>query len=161
MNMKCNVLQNTIGIVLLIASLSTVSACQQNGTTSSEGLAERAMKSTIAAENRTGEAISGEELYTRNCEVCHSLRPPAKTAPPIAGLASRFRTVYGNKDDAVAAMVSFMKAPDAANTSLGPQAIQRFGLMPAMAMPDEELEKVAGWLWDQYDPNFVPGGGYR
>ena len=35
------------------------------------------------------------------------------------------------------------------------------GLMPAMSMPDEELAKVSGWLWDQYDPNFDTRGNCR
>lgn len=111
----------------------------------------------IASENTQ----NAEQLYTANCQVCHSMRPPAKTAPPIVGLAARYRTVYGNKEDAVKAMVSFMKAPDASNTALGPRAIKRFGLMPAMSMSDGELEKVSGWLWDQYDPNFETRGNCR
>ncbi len=161
MSMKRNVLYKTVGMVLLTAGLSTISSCEKSSTKSAESTDTQSMNAAVAGENKSDGALSGEELYARDCQVCHSMRPPAKSAPPIVGLASRFRTVYGNKDDAVAAMVSFMKAPDAANTSLGARAIQRFGLMPAMSMPDEELEKVAGWLWDQYDPNFVPGRGYR
>ena len=150
----------TAGIVMT-ALLSSLSAYGQNSTASSEGKPATVLKSAIAAENRTGEIVSGQELHERNCAVCHSMRPPAKTAPPIVGLAARYRTVYGNKADAVAAMVSFMKKPDAANTALGPRAIKRFGLMPVMSMTDEELEKVSGWLWDQYDPNFDTRGNCR
>lgn len=161
MNTKRGVLHHTVGIVLTVALL-TILACQQNDTASFERLkGETTGSAAIAEENKTGETASGEKLYTGSCEVCRSMRLPAKTAPSIIGLASRYRTVYGNRIDAVAAMVSFMKAPDVANTALGPGAIRRFGLMPAMAMSDKELEKVAGWLWDQYDPNFVPGGSYR
>lgn len=161
MSMKRNVLNKALAMVLLTAGLLTVSSCEKSDTKSAGSMGAQSVGAAVAGENKSGGALSGEELYARDCQVCHSMRPPAKTAPPILGIASRVRTVYGNKDDAVAAMVSFMKAPDAANTSLGPQAIQRFGLMPAMSMPDEELEKVAGWLWDQYDPDFVPGRGYR
>jgi len=116
------------------------------------------LNTAVAAENTTASAMSGQELYTANCAVCHSMRPPAKTAPPIVGLASRFRTVYGNKSDAVDAMVSFMQNPDAEKTALGPQAIKRFGLMPAMTMSDGYLKIVSGWLWEQYDPDFDAGG---
>ncbi len=161
MNTKRNVLYKTLGMVLLTAGLSALSACEKSDTRSAGIMSAQSMGVAFAGENKSDAVLSGEELYTRHCQVCHSMRPPAKSAPPILGLASRFRTVYGNKDDAVAAMVSFMKAPDAANTSLGPQAIERFGLMPAMSMPEDELEKVSGWLWDQYDPDFKPRGGCR
>ncbi len=114
-----------------------------------------------ADDNLQNGTQSPEELYTASCQSCHSMRPPAKTAPPIVGLAARYRTVYGNRKDAVNAMVSFMKTPDAGKSALGPKAIQRFGLMPAMALSDKELEKVAGWLWDQYDPDFEPRGNCR
>lgn len=103
----------------------------------------------------------GKTIYTANCSVCHSMQPPAKTAPPISGLASRYRTVYGNKADAVKAMVSFMKKPDATKSVLGQQAVNRFGLMPAMTLPDRQLEVVSGWLWDQYDPNFDTRGNCK
>ncbi len=89
------------------------------------------------------------------------MQPPAKTAPPILGLSSRYRTLYGNKADAVKAMVSFMKKPDATKSVLGQQAVNRFGLMPAMTIPDDQLETVSGWLWDQYDPNFDTRGNCR
>ena len=161
MNMKRSVLYKTLGMVLLAAGLSTISSCEKGNTKSAESMGTHSMSTAVAGENKSGEALSGEELYTRYCQVCHSMRPPAKSAPPIVGLASRFRKVYGNKDDAVAAMVSFMKAPDAANTSLGPEAIERFGLMPAMSMSEDELAKVSRWLWDQYDPDFKPRGGCR
>ncbi|UZJ41220.1 cytochrome c [Prosthecochloris sp. SCSIO W1101] len=98
--------------------------------------------------------MSGKQLYRRNCEVCHSMLPPAKAAPPIVRLDPHYRMLYGNKEDAVSAMASFMKTPDASKSVLMPQVIERFGLMPAMSLPDEELEKVAGWLWDQYDSTY-------
>ncbi len=161
MSMKRNVLNKALGMVLLTAGLLTISSCEKSDTKSAGSMGAQSMGAAVAGENKSGEAMSGEELYTKNCQVCHSMRPPAKSAPPIVGLASRFRALYENKDDAVAAMVSFMKAPDAAKTALGQQAIERFGLMPAMSMPDDELEKVSGWLWEQYDPDFKSRGGCR
>ena len=158
MEKKCGMSRFAVAIVLA-AAMSVTYACQQDKPVSSEVRSLTSMDSAVAAENTTASAMSGQELYTANCAVCHSMRPPAKTAPPIVGLATRFRTVYGNKSDAVDAMVSFMKNPDAGKSALGPQAIKRFGLMPAMAMSDGDLEKVSGWLWDQYDPDFDTGGG--
>ena len=156
MNMKRLFLRFASGLALT-ATLSTMPVFLPPFTfPSAENFAFPASVA-IAVENTQ----NAEQLYTANCQVCHSMRPPAKTAPPIVGLAARFRVVYGNKEDAVKAMVSFMKAPDASKSSLGSQAIKRFGLMPAMSLSDEELEKVSGWLWDQYDPDFKPRGNCR
>lgn len=159
MNVKRFFLPVAAGLVVT-AALATMPIFRQSDLFSS-GNRGIFLRSAIAAEGTAKEMMSGQELYEANCAVCHSMRPPAKTAPPIVGLAARFRKVYGNKEDAVKTMVSFMKEPDAGNTTLGPRAIQRFGLMPAMSMPDEELEIVSGWLWDQYDPNFDTRGNCR
>ncbi len=109
-----------------------------------------------ATEENVG-SVDGQAIYERNCQLCHSMQPPSEAAPPIIGLASRYRQVFGNRDEAVSAMVSFMKAPSAEKSSLGPNAVNRFGLMPAMTLEDEELGSVAAWLWDQYDPEFDTG----
>ena len=159
MNMKRVFLFVSAGL-MITAALSTIPIFRQTSPLSA-GHSGMYLQSAIASEKTGKEVLSGEQIYARNCEICHSMRPPAKTAPPIVGLASRFRKVHGNKEDAVTAMVSFMKKPDAASTALGPRAIKRFGLMPAMSMPDEELAKVSGWLWDQYDPNFDTRGNCR
>lgn len=159
MNMKRFFLFISAGLTIT-ATLSAMPIFWQTDFSSSENRGIL-FQSAFALENTGNDLPNGQELYARNCQVCHSMRPPAKTSPPIVRLATRYRTVYGNKEDAVKAMVSFMKTPDASKTVLGPQAIRRFGLMPAMSLSDKELEKVSGWLWDQYDPNFEPRGNCR
>lgn len=147
--------------VAITAALTAVPMTLQPFTSRAPEQERGFISSAAAAENMENGAQNAEELYTASCQVCHSMHPPAKTAPPIVGLAARYRTVYGNKEDAVKAMVSFMKTPDAGKSALGSRAMQRFGLMPAMSLSDEELERVSGWLWDQYDPNFEPRGNCR
>lgn len=145
----------------MTAALTAVPMTLQTFTSCSPEQEKNFISSAVAAESMENGPLNAEELYTASCQSCHSMRPPAKAAPPIVGLAARYRTVYGNKEDAVEAMVSFMKTPDAGKSALGSRAIQRFGLMPAMSLSDEELEGVSGWLWDQYDPNFEPRGNCR
>lgn len=153
---------------LLIASAATLFSCRQQNTATSEKQPETSVKTEVATETNT-EAIAekaaaeaalkeGEDIYTKNCQSCHALAPPAKSAPPIIALAAQYRSMYGKKKNAVADMVSFMKEPAVGKSILGSKTFEQFGLMPALSMPDEELEKVAGWLWDQYDPNFEGGG---
>ena len=57
-------------------------------------------------------------------------------------------------------MVSFIKAPSKAKMVADPQAVTRFGLMPAVKLSDEELKAVAGWVWDQGSTSgWGPGSG--
>ncbi len=100
--------------------------------------------------------VDGAAVFNRNCSVCHSVSPPPKSAPPVIPLANRYHTKFATKEQGVAHMVSFLKKPDK-NTAVEPQAVSRFGLMPALALGDAELKAVASWFWDQYNP--AMGGG--
>lgn len=161
---------------LIIASATTFSACQQQNGPSPEEPAATSVSNEAPAETST-ETVSedntaaivkkeaadaalqeGEAVYQKSCQSCHSMAPPAKSAPSIIALAGQYRARYSKKAGAVADMVSFMKEPSVGKSILGSSTFERFGLMPAISLPDEELEKVAGWLWDQYDPNFEGGG---
>jgi hypothetical protein len=47
-------------------------------------------------------------------------------------------------------MVAFMKNPSKEKSVLLPIAIEKWGLMPAMTLPDDELYAVSAWLWEVY-----------
>ena len=99
----------------------------------------------------------GESIYRSSCMVCHSLAPPPKAAPPVKGLARHYREAFKSKREAVDRMVAFMKKPDASKAVCQEEAIRRFGLMPAMSLPESDLRAVSEWVWDQYDPAMKPG----
>jgi cytochrome c len=102
----------------------------------------------------------GKALFDKNCSVCHSVMPPPKLAPPIVPIASRYRQVSASKANGVARMVAFMKSPTQDKILVDPQAITRFGLMPAMQLSDVELNAVASWVWDQgRTGGWGPGAG--
>ncbi len=98
------------------------------------------------------EMINGEQLYKRYCSRCHSLGPPPKFGPPVKGIAIHYREAFADKKEAVEHMVAFMQKPDAAMSKCRPEAIERFGLMPAMNLPEEKLRAVSDWFWEQFDP---------
>ncbi|NTV47112.1 MAG: cytochrome c [Chlorobiales bacterium] len=98
----------------------------------------------------------GKTIYQKNCSVCHSLKPPRKSAPPIVGMAAHYHEAFKDRNEAVEHMVQFMKAPDSTKSKLEPQAISRFGLMPAMSLTENELRSVSEWLLNQFDPKFTP-----
>ena len=97
-------------------------------------------------------AMNGEQLYKRYCKRCHSMEPPPKFGPPIKGLAMHYREAFSDKKTAIEHMVSFMQKPDPARSKCRPEAIERFGLMPAMNIAEEKLRIVSEWVWEQYDP---------
>ncbi|MCG8343825.1 MAG: cytochrome c [Chlorobiales bacterium] len=161
---------------ILIASATFFTACQQqsapvpekqSGTTVESEASSKTVTEIDSDGNREALAKKeaeeaalkeGEAIYRKSCQSCHSLSPPAKSAPSIIALASQYRSRYSKKAGAVADMASFMKAPAVEKSILGAGTFERFGLMPPVTLPDDELEKVAGWLWEQYDPDFEGGG---
>ncbi len=98
-----------------------------------------------------------ESIYRTHCMVCHSLAPPPKSAPPVKGLARHYREEFTSKRLAVSHMVDFIRKPDASKVVCHKEAIKRFGLMPAMSLPESDLRTVSEWVWDQYDPGIKPG----
>ena len=112
--------------------------------------------------NSTAQAATGsgdgKAIFDKNCSVCHSIMPPPKNAPPITPLASRYHQRFSTKKDGVNHLVAYLKAPDK-DKAIDPQAISRFGMMPALKLPDAELRAVSAWVWDQYNPNMVMGRG--
>ena len=104
------------------------------------------------------DGTQGKLLYDKHCSICHSMSPPPKSAPPILGITMHYHQAFADRKDGVTHMVTFMKKPDAKQSKLEAAAVSRFGLMPAMTLSDKELEAVAGWLWESYDPNFKSPG---
>jgi mono/diheme cytochrome c family protein len=110
------------------------------------------------AEVSFAEVPDGAKVFQRNCSVCHSINPPPKSAPPIAPLSNRYHQRFSSKEEGVRHIIAFLKKPDKA-MSIDPQAIARFGLMPAISIPDAELKAVAEWFWNQNNPAYGTGGG--
>lgn len=104
------------------------------------------------ARETAAEVMDGEQLYNRHCKMCHSLGPPPKFGPPVKGIAMHYREAFTDKEEAVEHMVTFMQSPDPAMSKCRPQAIERFGLMPAMNLPEGTLRVVSDWFWEQFDP---------
>ena len=103
-------------------------------------------------------ATDGKAIFDKNCSMCHSVMPPPKTAPPITPLASHYHQKFKTKIEGVNHLAAYLKSPKKEN-AIDPQAITRFGIMPAQPLPDSELRAVAEWVWDQYNPNMGMGRG--
>ena len=158
--------------LLVIASATSFTACQNaeknaphDKAAAPEATDAPAATPTEAPEEDNAEALAKKEaeeaarkeaqaIYEKNCQSCHAMAPPSPNAPSIIALAGQYRARYSKRAGAVADMASFIKEPAVGKSILGTSTLERFGLMAPLSLPDEELEKVAGWLWDQYDPEF-------
>ncbi|WP_170958994.1 c-type cytochrome [Magnetospirillum sp. 15-1] len=115
------------------------------------------------------EAGEGKAIFDGACASCHfARRDPARrdemVAPPIDMMSARIRQLSGNDRDAfLARVVDYVKAPSA-DKSADPNAIQRFGLMPAIGdtfpqLTDKDLVAVAAWMFDAHASVRLPPGG--
>jgi cytochrome c len=105
------------------------------------------------------QAGEGEQLFNLVCAMCHSVEPPAKTAPPMAHAAAYYVRKFPEPSAAVAAMVAFMKEPSAERSALPAHAIERFGLMPSLAhLSDAQLQAVSRYVLTLADTAHVHGG---
>jgi hypothetical protein len=148
--------------VLLAAGM--LSACGEPGTSRDDALPPDAAADQTRTPDAdvadvpvmTATAEHGEELFSTVCVACHTMEPPPNLAPPMMAVIGHYRTAFDERDPAVDAMVAYIQAPDPDNSKLGPMAFDRFGTMAPLALPEEDLRAVTGWLWDNYDPAMDP-----
>ena len=97
----------------------------------------------------------GEILLKKNCYVCHS--PTVKTgriAPPMQYVKEHYIKEGTTQEEFNESFVSFIKHPTKENAKM-PGAIANFGLMPQQAFPEETLQKIADYIYN----NEIEGPG--
>jgi mono/diheme cytochrome c family protein len=104
----------------------------------------------------------GKQLVTTVCAACHTEQPPAKLAPPLAHVSHRYRMqLEGDRDAALERIVSWIKAPAKEKSLMPPMAIERFGLMAPLPLPDEQLRAAAAYVWSLSEGKHGMGMGHR
>jgi len=111
--------------------------------------AEQGMATRVGAD--TGQAAllaQGKQLVSTVCVACHTEQPPPKLAPPLAHVSQRYRMMHqGDRDKAMARIVAWIKAPAKEKSLMPAMAIDRFGLMAPLPLPDDQLRAAAAYLW--------------
>ncbi|MCK5895752.1 MAG: hypothetical protein KAG20_03040 [Cocleimonas sp.] len=92
-------------------------------------------------------AKAGQTLF-KVCDACHNQSNNPMKAPPMFGVKKHYANAYPNKQDFVAAIVSFVTAPTEEKALLK-RPIKMLGLMPAMPLGEENLTKIATYLYEQ------------
>lgn len=95
----------------------------------------------------------GKAKFEQVCIACHKYeRSDNMIAPPAFGIQMHYTKAFAQDEAGFRkAIVDWTKEPDPAK-SLMPGAISKFNLMPAMPLPDEDLEAIAAYL---YSAEFV------
>ena len=105
---------------------------------------------------------SAQELFQTYCTSCHITAHQEDEskllAPPIMGAVRHVKEKYSTKEEAVKFMVDYIQNPAKEKATCEDGSIQKFGLMPSLqgAVSPEDLEKIAGYVYDTY-----PNGGGR
>ena len=90
----------------------------------------------------------GKQLVSTVCAACHTEQPPPKLAPPLAHVSNRYRMQFdGDRDKALERIVAWIKAPAKEKSMMPPMAIERFGLMAPLPLPDDQLRAAAAYVW--------------
>ena len=112
--------------------------------------------SSLAAQEQA--PPDGAQLFELVCAMCHTVNPPPKAAPPISHAAAYYLRKYQSADSAVAAMVAYLKKPEAERSAVPAMAIERFGLMPSQGhLSDAQLDAVARYALSLADTAHVGG----
>jgi hypothetical protein len=88
-----------------------------------------------------------DQQFAAYCSACHSMNPPPKSAPPVRGIVMNYARVGDTRDSFISAVKRFVRQPSHEQAKL-PMAVESFGLMPALPLPEESIAQIAGWMWD-------------
>ncbi|MGB3343919.1 MAG: DUF3365 domain-containing protein [Aequorivita sp.] len=132
----------TLSMVVL---LSTLMACNTQQKNSYSGIDGNSDELAMA----THQDHPGKELMANNCYVCHSPKATEESmiAPPMTAVKMHYLSEDTSKEDFVNEIVSFLKNPSE-ETSKMPGAIKKFGLMPYQFYPENTLEQIADYMFD-------------
>jgi len=128
-------------LTILIIAIILTSCKKQNDDFSTQKTATTASK----AENE--EALN---LFKQKCYACHSVITKSHNeiiAPPMIAVKKRYSMQFDNKEEFVNAVVAYASHPNAEN-ALMPGAITKFKAMPMQNFKEEDLKKIAIYIYD-------------
>lgn len=128
-----------ISIVVFFLMLS----CKQGPKTSDGEVSEPIAQSASKVEE-------GKKLMENQCYLCHNPSTPEngqRIGPPMVAVKAHYLENYGDREAFVKAIMAFVKLPSEDNTQMR-GAVRRFGLMPAQQFPQDEVRKIAEYMYD-------------
>ncbi|GAB1262289.1 c-type cytochrome [Aurantivibrio plasticivorans] len=97
------------------------------------------------------EAEEGKGLFPV-CNACHNASIDPPLAPPMWGVQRQYSKIAESDEQFIELVASFAKSPSLDKVRFQ-HAVDQLGLMPAVAMPLDELKKVAAYIAEeQFEP---------
>ncbi|MDX5586605.1 MAG: c-type cytochrome [Aureibaculum sp.] len=104
----------------------------------------------IAINETKIEQTESYQLFKNNCYTCHSVTSKSHDeiiAPPMAAIKRRYQMSTETRNDFIEAIVKWAKDPKEEN-ALMYGAVQQFKVMPKQAFYEEDLLKIATYIYD-------------
>lgn len=95
----------------------------------------------------SAQSDEGRQLFDKYCISCHSIEGAPQTAPPIFGVINHVKAVYPEREAFVERVVAWVNNPNPYDV-LMPGAARRFGVMPKLGYPTEDVRKIAEFLYE-------------
>ncbi len=136
--------------VFTFVTLMLLASCSTNSSSPSEVKKKNESPTAVAMQSND----KGMALAEKYCLACHTLKPArgkveGLAAPPFPGVVMHYKKAYPKKEDFIKAFVNYVPKPDSAK-SVMPGAIERFGLMPPMPIPEDSVRLIAATLYDRF-----------
>ena len=147
-------------LTTMLATLA-LGACAEAGADAANdaGEADGATASRVDAVTAEETRLAlGRQVYDDVCSQCHSLQPPHEEATPLTHIARRLKRRLETEAAFTEHVITHIPDPSEERSLMPAHAIEKFGLMPAQALTDEQLENVAAWLWVMADSAQMGGG---
>ncbi|MGE0485116.1 MAG: DUF3365 domain-containing protein [Gammaproteobacteria bacterium] len=93
-------------------------------------------------------------LYAAHCGSCHLATTAPRVAPPAHAVQRRYRRAYPERAAFVDAVAAWIAAPTSERALMG-HAVERFGVMPPLALEMDERRRIADYL---YEAELSPAG---
>lgn len=122
---------------------------------------------TLVRPDPTQESIPGDDtlLLARGkaivgtvCAACHTEQPPPKLAPPLSHVARRYRMMTSDSAAALQRMTAWIAAPSKDRSLMPGMAIDRFGLMAPLPIPEDQRRAAATYVLSLADSARGMGG---
>jgi cytochrome c551/c552 len=128
--------------IKLAVLLVVFSSCNKQKTSEDFGI-----NSSSVSDSENTEALA---LFKQKCYACHSVSTKSHDeiiAPPMIAVKKRYSMQFDNKEDFVNAVVAYATDPKAEN-ALMIGAVNKFKAMPKQAFEEEDLKKIASYIYD-------------
>lgn len=92
-------------------------------------------------------ALGGKQLFETVCVGCHTVQPPPAQAPPMAHVIRHYRARFGTREAVVERVVAWLAAPARDRSVMPAHMLERWGVMPPVALDDAQRRAVAEYVW--------------